>query len=265
MSGNEAPRRIPLVAGNWKMHYGPAEARAFVESLREGLSSLSTTVECLICPPFVSLPAVRSVLAGSPVKLGAQNMYFEDRGAYTGEISPTMLRELCEYVILGHSERRSYFGESDELVNKKTQAALAHGLRPIVCVGERLEERDANLTERVITTQVMGSLANLPAGRLGELVVAYEPIWAIGTGRAAMPQDAADAAAIIRALLVTMYGVDAAEMVRIQYGGSVTSANVADFATLADIDGSLVGGASLKADFLEIAMRTAEATKVKGH
>jgi triosephosphate isomerase len=264
MSGNEAARRVPLVAGNWKMHYGPAEARAFAESLLEGLSPLSEIVECLVCPPFVSLPAVQSVVAGSPVKLGAQNMYFEEKGAYTGEISPTMLRELCEYVILGHSERRAYFGESDELVNKKTQAALVHGLKPIVCVGERLEERDANLTERVITTQILGSLANLPASRLGELVVAYEPIWAIGTGRAAIPQDAADAAAIIRALLATMYGTDAAGLVRIQYGGSVTAVNVADFAALADIDGSLVGGASLKADFIQIAARTAEVTKVKG-
>ena len=265
MSGNEAPPRIPLVAGNWKMHYGPEEASAFAESLLEGLSPLSGIVECLVCPPFVSLPAVRSVVAGSSVKLGAQNMYFEEKGAYTGEISPTMLRELCEYVILGHSERRTYFGESDELVNKKTQAALAHGLRPIVCVGERLEERDANLTERIITTQVLGSLANLPAGTLGELAVAYEPIWAIGTGRAAIPQDAVDAASIIRALLATMYGTDAAGLVRILYGGSVTATNVADFAVLADIDGSLVGGASLKADFIEIAARTAEATKVKGH
>src|SRR5215472_8935900 len=148
------PRRLPIVAGNWKMNYGPAAAREFAESLLDGLTSISG-IECLLCPPFVSLPAVHAVLAGSPVKLGAQNMYFEEKGAYTGEISPTMLRELCDYVILGHSERRSYFGESNELVNKKAQAALAHGLRPIVCVGERLEERDANLTERVITTQVM--------------------------------------------------------------------------------------------------------------
>jgi triosephosphate isomerase len=179
-------------------------------------------------------------------------MHFEEKGAYTGEISPTMLNELCQYVILGHSERRAYFGETDELVNKKTQAAFAYGLKPIVCVGERLEERDANLTERVITTQVHGSLANLPANQLSDLVVAYEPVWAIGTGRAAAAQDAADAAAIIRALLYEMYGAAAANAVRIQYGGSVTPANIAEFVALPDIDGSLVGGASLKLDFIEI-------------
>ncbi|MGO8949457.1 MAG: triose-phosphate isomerase [Ktedonobacterales bacterium] len=250
-------RRLPIVAGNWKMNYGPKEARAFAESILDRLAALSR-VECLLCPPFVSLPVVRDVIAGSPVKLGAQNMYFLDEGAYTGEISPTMLRELCQFVILGHSERRSFFGETDELVNKKVLAAFAHDLNPIVCVGEHLEERDANLTERVITTQVHGSLANLPAGRLSELVVAYEPVWAIGTGRAASAQDAKDAAAIIRALLGEMYGAAAATAVRIQYGGSVTPANVGEFAALPEIDGSLVGGASLKSDFIEIARVTSE-------
>src|SRR5262249_42569937 len=163
--------------------------------------------------------------ASSPVKLGAQNMYFEEKGAYTGEISPTMLGELCQYVILGHSERRTYFGETDDLVNRKVQAAFTHGLKPIVCVGERLEERDANLTERVISAEVHGSLANLTANQVSDLVVAYEPIWAIGTGRAAEAEDAEDAAAIIRALLGEMYGATAASSVRIQYGGSVTPAN----------------------------------------
>jgi triosephosphate isomerase len=248
------------VAGNWKMHYGPAEAREFAESILDGLAALFG-VECVLCPPAISLTAVHTVIAGSPVKLGAQNMYFEEKGAYTGEISPAMLHGLCEYVILGHSERRSYFGETDDLVNKKAQAAFRHGLKPIVCVGEHLEERDANLTERVITTQVRGSLANLPGDRLGELVVAYEPVWAIGTGRAATAADAADVVAIIRALLTEMYGEAGAQAVRVQYGGSVTAANVAEFAALPDIDGSLVGGASLKADFIEIARTTAE---VKG-
>jgi triosephosphate isomerase (TIM) len=254
---DHTPRRLPIVAGNWKMNYGPGVARAFAESLLDGLTSISG-VECLLCPPFVSLPAVHAVLAGSPVRLGAQNMHFEEKGAYTGEISPTMLSELCQYVILGHSERRSYFGETDELVNKKAQAAFTHGLKPIVCVGERLEERDANLTERVITTQVHGSLANLPANRLSDLVVAYEPIWAIGTGRAAAAEDAEDAAAIIRALLHEMYGATAANSVRIQYGGSVTPSNIIEFAALPDIDGSLVGGASLKVDFIDIVRVTAQ-------
>ena len=257
MSGSNPSRRLPIVAGNWKMNYGPAEARRFAESILRPLAGLSG-VECLLCPPFVSLPAVAEVLAGSPVGLGAQNMYFEERGAYTGEISPTMLSGLCQYVILGHSERRTYFGETDELVNRKAQAAFRYGLHPIVCVGERLEERDADLTERVITTQVHGSLANLPIDHLSELVVAYEPIWAIGTGRAAGAQDAADAAAIIRALLGNMYGAAAAQSVRIQYGGSVTPANIAAFAALPDIDGSLVGGASLQPDFVEIARITSQ-------
>ena len=199
---------------------------------------------------------------GTPIKLGAQNMYYEEQGAYTGEISPLMLQGLCEYVILGHSERRGYFGETDELVNRKALSAFAHNLRPIVCVGERLEDRDANRTERVLTEQVRGSLANLPAERLAELVVAYEPVWAIGTGRAATPQDAFDAATLIRALLGEMYGTNAAEEVRVQYGGSVTAANVADFAALPEIDGSLVGGASLKPEFVEIVRRTAEAKRL---
>ncbi|MGH2486377.1 MAG: triose-phosphate isomerase, partial [Ktedonobacterales bacterium] len=206
-----------------------------------------------------SIAAVHAVTSGSDVSLGAQNMYFEEKGAYTGEIAPGMLRGLCAYVILGHSERRAYFGETDELVNRKALAAFRHGLRPIVCVGERLEDRDANLTERVISAQVRGSLAGLPGDRLSELVVAYEPVWAIGTGRAATAQDAADVVALIRALLAEMYGRAAEAQVRIQYGGSVTAANAAEFAANPDIDGSLVGGASLKADFVEIVRATARA------
>lgn len=250
--------RTPIVAGNWKMHYGPSEAHDFVTSILDGLIALKS-VERVVCPPSISLAAVHAVITGSDIELGAQNMYFEPQGAYTGEISPTMLRGLCQYVILGHSERRGYFGETDELVNRKVLAALTYGLRPIVCVGERLEERDAGLTERVLTTEVHGSLANLAPERLGEIVVAYEPIWAIGTGRAASPQDAADAAGLIRALLGQMYGQPAAQAVRIQYGGSVTAANAGQFASLADVDGSLVGGASLKADFIDIVRATAQA------
>ena len=257
MSNPEA-RRAPIVAGNWKMHYGPSEAREFAESILDGLAQIDS-VERVLCPPAISLTAVHAVISGSGVALGAQNMYYEDKGAYTGEIAPGMLRGLCDYVILGHSERRAYFGETDELVNRKAQAAFRHGLRPIVCVGERLEDRDANLTERVISAQVRGSLANLPGERLNELVVAYEPVWAIGTGRAATAQDAGDVVALIRALLAEMYGRAAEAEVRIQYGGSVTTANVAEFAANPDIDGSLVGGASLKADFVEIVRATAQA------
>jgi triosephosphate isomerase len=257
MTSASTPTRTPIVAGNWKMHYGPTEAQDFASAILEPLNAIHA-VERVLCPPSISIAAVHAVVGGSEIKLGAQNMYFEEKGAFTGEISPTMLRGLCDYVILGHSERRIYFGETDELVNKKARAALAHGLRPIVCVGERLEERDANLTERVITAQVLGSLANLPPERIGELVVAYEPIWAIGTGRAATAQDAADVAAIIRALIGELYG-QAAQTVRIQYGGSVNAVNVAEFAALPDIDGALVGGASLTGDFVELVRRTAQA------
>jgi triosephosphate isomerase len=255
---NAAPPRVPIVAGNWKMNYGPTEAREFAESIIGGLEALRS-VERVLCPPFVSLAPVHVVTSATSVKLGAQNMYYLERGAYTGEISPLMLKGLCEYVILGHSERRAYFHEDDELVNRKALAAFAHGLRPIVCVGEQLEQRDAGQTERVITTQVRGSLANLPADRLAELVVAYEPVWAIGTGRAATTQDAADVAALIRALLSELYGQEAARQVRIQYGGSVTAANAGEFASVPDIDGALVGGASLKPEFIEIVRLTAEA------
>jgi triosephosphate isomerase (TIM) len=246
------PARRPIVAGNWKMNYGPTEAHDFVTSILDDLDVLSG-VERVLCPPAISIAAVHAVTQTSGVSLGAQNMYFAEKGAYTGEISPLMLHGLCDYVILGHSERRALFGETDELVNRKALSAFAHHLKPIVCVGERLEDRDANLTERVITTQVRGSLAGLPAERLGELVVAYEPVWAIGTGRAATPQDAADVIAIIRALLVELYGADASAPVRVQYGGSVTAANAAELAAVPDVDGALVGGASLTADFVAIA------------
>ncbi|HUY77161.1 MAG TPA: triose-phosphate isomerase [Ktedonobacterales bacterium] len=262
MSGTTAgaARRMPIVAGNWKMHYGPTQAREFAESVVADLAAIME-VESVVCPPTISITAVHNVIQGSPIKLGAQNMYFAPRGAFTGETSPTMLQGLCDYVILGHSERRGYFGETDELVNRKTLAAFEYGLRPIVCVGERLEDRDANLTERVITAQMRGSLSGLPADRLGELVVAYEPIWAIGTGRAATAQDAADVVALIRAELATLYSAQAAASVRVQYGGSVTSANIADFAANPDIDGALVGGASLTPDFVEIVRKVSTTKK----
>lgn len=255
--------RMPIVAGNWKMNLGPTEARDFAASL---LSDLVTVrgVEIVLCPPAISLPAVSAVLSGTNIKLGAQNMFYEEKGAFTGEISPTMIEGLCDYVILGHSERRTYFGETDDIVNRKALAAFEHNIRPIVCVGEHLEDRDANRTERVITSQVYGSLKGFPAHRLNELVVAYEPIWAIGTGRAATPQDAADVAALIRALLVELYGAVEAATIRVQYGGSVTTANAGSFAAIEDIDGSLVGGASLKPDFAEIARQTLKAKGARG-
>jgi triosephosphate isomerase len=250
--------RTPIIAGNWKMNYGLNEAEEFVAGILPGLHELHA-VERVLCPPSISLTTVFGAIEGSEVKLGAQNMYYEPKGAYTGEISPTMLRGLCEYVILGHSERRTYFGETDELVNKKAQAALKYDLKPIVCVGERLEQREAGETEQLIRAQVQGSLGWLPAERVAEIVVAYEPIWAIGTGRAATAQDAVSVIQLIRSELSDLYGAEAAGAVRIQYGGSVTAANISEFVSQPDIDGALVGGASLKPEFVEIVRATAEA------
>ena len=250
--------RRPIIAGNWKMNYGPREAEEFVAGILPGLHEIHS-VERVLCPPTISLSAVYGAIVGSEVKRGAQNMYYEARGAFTGEIAPPMLQGLCEYVIVGHSERRGYFGETDELVNKKARAALTYHLKPIVCVGERLEQREAGETEQVIRTQVQGSLGGLPAEQISDLVVAYEPIWAIGTGRAATAQDALTVIALIRALLGEMYGAEAAQAIRIQYGGSVTAANVGEFVAQAEIDGALVGGASLKPEFVEIVRATAEA------
>src|SRR6185437_4675380 len=257
MSG-AAIRRRPIVAGNWKMNYGPSDAHAFIIRILDDLERIAG-VDRVLCPPAISIAAAHALTGASGVALGAQNMYDAERGAFTGEISPLMLRGLCEYVILGHSERRALFGETDELVNRKALSALAHDLKPIVCVGERLEDRDANLTERVISAQVRGSLAGLPSERLNDLVVAYEPVWAIGTGRAATTQDARDVIAIIRALLGELYGDEATAGVRVQYGGSVTAANARELAAEPEIDGALVGGASLTVDFVEIVRAFAEA------
>ncbi|HEX8996541.1 MAG TPA: triose-phosphate isomerase [Ktedonobacterales bacterium] len=251
MSETTGARRA-IVAGNWKMNYGPSEAHDFISRILDDLENVAG-VDRVICPPAISIAAAHAVTMKSGIALGAQNMYDAEKGAFTGEISPLMLHGLCEYVILGHSERRALFGETDEFVNRKTLSAFRHGLKPIVCVGERLEDREANLTERVITAQVHGSLAGLQADDLRSLVVAYEPVWAIGTGRAATPQDAADVIAIIRALLGEMYGAEATAGVRVQYGGSVTAANAAELASVPDIDGALVGGASLTPDFVTIA------------
>ena len=258
MSGAVSQPRRPIVAGNWKMNYGPSEAHDFLSRILPDLEVIPG-VDRVVCPPSISIAAAHNLTSASGVALGAQNMYHAEKGAYTGEISPLMLHGLCEYVILGHSERRTLFGETDELVNRKTLSAFAHGLRPIVCVGEHLEDRDANLTERVISTQVRGSLAQLPADRLSELVVAYEPVWAIGTGRAATAQDARDVIAIIRALLGELYGEAATVGVRVQYGGSVTAANAAELAAEPLVDGALVGGASLTADFVAITRAFAQA------
>lgn len=240
--------RTPLIAGNWKMYKTVSETVEFIGELKRQLAGVGG-VEVALCPPFTSLGAAAEALRGSNVALAAQNMHWEDQGALTGEISPVMLKEIgCKYVILGHSERRQFFGETDETVNKKVKSALSHGLIPIVCVGEKLEEREAGTTEQVIKTQVSGSLAGLDAGQLAGLVIAYEPVWAIGTGRTASDADAQQVNAYIRRLLGEMAGPGAAGKVRIQYGGSVKPGNAAGLMSQPDIDGALVGGASLKVD-----------------
>jgi triosephosphate isomerase len=246
----------PVVAGNWKMNTTVAEAVALASDMKEELHRIRG-VEKLLCPPFVSLTAVRSIVYGSSIKLGAQNMHYEDRGAYTGEVSPLMVKELCDYVILGHSERRHLLHEDDELVGKKVKAAFRAGLRPILCVGERLEERQAGQAEAVVSRQLRAALEGVVVP--GGLVIAYEPVWAIGTGVAATPQDAAAMMEAIGSLLRQRFG-PGAEGVPLLYGGSVTAANVAEFVRLPNVHGVLVGGASLRAqEFVEIARQVAQA------
>jgi triosephosphate isomerase len=254
--------RRPILAGNWKMHKTIAESTELVRTLRRGLNDVKG-VDRVICPPFTALPAVKDLLAATEIGLGAQNMHWEDKGAYTGEIAPGMLKELCQYVILGHSERRAYFYETDENVNRKVKAALAHGLIPIVCVGETESQHDADQTDEVVGGQVRGCLVGLEAEQVAGLVIAYEPVWAIGTGKAAT---AAGAGAVIgltiRGTIAQLYDESTAQAVRVLYGGSVSPANVAEFMSHPDIDGALVGGASLKPDFVELVRIAAEAKGV---
>lgn len=251
--------RTPLIAGNWKMNTTLAEASALVEEIKERLDIIEG-VEKVLCPPFVSLASIKKLLHGSSIKLGAQNIYFEEKGAYTGEVSPLMLSGICEFVILGHSERRQYFGETDEVVNKKVHAALKAGLTPILCLGEKLEEMEARKTEEVVTRQVNGALKGIQSPQ--RLVIAYEPIWAIGTGKAATAEEANITIAIIRKTLSQLYGDGIALETRILYGGSVTADNIFEFVIQPEIDGALVGGASLKAEeFLSIVKQSAAITK----
>ena len=248
--------RIPFIAGNWKMNTTVAEAEKLVFEMLDKMDRIEG-VEKVVCPPFVSLVAISMMLEGSSIKLGAQNMYFETKGAYTGEISPLMLRELCEFVILGHSERRWYFRETDEMVNRKVKAALANKLKPILCVGERLEENEAGKTEEVVNRQVTEALNGMEPVR--DLVIAYEPVWAIGTGKAASGKQAAATIQFIRDVVAKLWNKNIAQDLRILYGGSVTSANIAEFISHPEIDGALVGGASLKAEeFVSIVEQAAE-------
>ncbi|BCV20192.1 triose-phosphate isomerase [Moorella sp. Hama-1] len=237
--------RRPIIAGNWKMHNTTEEARDLVTLLRPLVGK--TGAEVVVCPPFTAIAATVNAAAGSNIAVGAQNLFWEDKGAYTGEISGPMLRDLgCRYVIIGHSERRQYFAETDATVNKKLMAAYRHELIPIVCVGETLEQREAGETLAVIGRQVREGLKGLESGQARELVVAYEPVWAIGTGRTATAADAQEVIAFIRRTLAEMYG-EVAREIRIQYGGSVKPGNIVELMAQPDIDGALVGGASLDA------------------
>jgi len=248
--------RVPMIAGNWKMNTTVSEAVKLVNALRQGLDEIDN-VEKVLCPPFISLVAVGELIKGSSIGLGAQNLYFEEKGAYTGEISPLMLTELCEFVIIGHSERRQYFNETDEFINKKVQAALKAGLKPILCIGERLEQNEAGLTAEVVTKQLRSALVGID--HPSRMIVAYEPVWAIGTGKAATGEQANQTIGLIRHNVSQLYDKETAQDLRILYGGSVTADNATEFMQQPEIDGALVGGASLKADqFLSIVRQTAE-------
>ncbi|MFN2137276.1 MAG: triose-phosphate isomerase [Candidatus Promineifilaceae bacterium] len=244
--------RTPFIAGNWKMNKTAAEGVEFANEIKAELDAIEG-VDIAFCPPYLAVPAVAAALQGTKIGVGAQNMYFEESGAYTGEVAPNMLTPFCRYVILGHSERRAMFGETDEGVNKKIKAALAHGLTPIVCVGESLEQNQAGETQAFVGGQVRAAFDGLTAGEMAQCVIAYEPIWAIGTGLTASVEQAGEIiGGTVRAAVADMFGTETADKVRIQYGGSVKADNVAEFMAHPDIDGALVGGAALKASFVDL-------------
>lgn len=240
--------RKPIIAGNWKMHKNRKEAADLANALAASLGTI-TSVEVVVCPAFTSLEAVAAAIRNTNIKLGAQNCHWADQGAFTGEVSLPMLKEAgCEYVIIGHSERRQYFAETDETINQKAAACYRHGITPIICVGETLQEREANRTAEVITTQVQGCLKGLPADKVAQSVIAYEPVWAIGTGKTATKEQAQEVHALIRKLVADLFSPEVAEAIRIQYGGSVKPQNIRELMQQPDVDGALVGGASLEAD-----------------
>ena len=250
--------RLPFVAGNWKMNKTVAEAIDLVRALKTLISDVKG-VEVAVAPPYPSLDAVRKEIEGSSIRLAAQNLFWEEKGAYTGEVSPLMLKEVgCEYVIIGHSERRQYFGETDEAVNRRLKAALRQGLKPIFCIGETLKEREEGRTFPVIETQLEGGLKGLGEDDLAGSVIAYEPVWAIGTGRTATPEMAEEVHHYIRKKLEKLYSRKIADGIRIQYGGSVTPESVKGLMSQEDIDGALVGGASLKAEMFAKVVRFQE-------
>lgn len=244
--------RKPIIAGNWKMNMTPSEAVRLVEELKPLVKDAKCDV--VICPPYVDLPAAAEAIKGSNIHLGAQNIHWADKGAFTGEVSADMLKELgVEYAIIGHSERRQYFGETDEAVNKRAKAAIAAGITPIVCVGESLEERESGLTGKKVSGQVQKDIEGIAASDAARLVIAYEPIWAIGTGKTATDEQANETIGMIRATVAGMLGRETAEALRIQYGGSMKPSNVKGLMAMPEIDGGLIGGASLKAvDFAQV-------------
>ena len=241
--------RKTVIAGNWKMYKDIKESEELIQGVKAQAASAPPFVTVVVCPPFTSLALAGNLLKGSAVKLGAQNMSEHDEGAYTGEVSWKMLKSVgCDYVILGHSERRQYYGETDAKINLKAKKALANGLLPIICVGETLKEREGGITEKVVTAQVRGTLEGISAGEMERVTIAYEPVWAIGTGKVATPAQAQEVHAHIRGLITQLYSAGVADKVVIQYGGSVKPDNAAELLAQFDIDGALVGGACLKAD-----------------
>lgn len=251
--------RKPIIAGNWKMNKTVEESIELTNAIKRGVYDMEA-VEIVLCPPFTSLSNVNEMLVDTNIELGAQGCYWQNSGAYTGEIAPKMLKSAgCKYVIIGHSERRAMFGETNETVNKRVLAALQEGLNPIMCVGERLEERESNKTFGVVKGHIEGGLKNIKIEDMQNLVIAYEPVWAIGTGRNATPAQAEEIHNFIRKLLEKLYDKATSETVRIQYGGSVKPDNIEDIMNEEDVDGALVGGASLKADsFVEIVRKSSK-------
>ena len=247
--------RTPLIAGNWKMNTTISEAVELVYKIKDALDEISS-VQKVICPPFISLATIAKIIKGSSIYLGAQNMHFAEKGAYTGEISPLMLSGLCRFVIIGHSERRQYFNDTDEIINKKLRGALKAGITPVLCVGERGHENAAGMTDEVISHQLEFAMTNVES--LGDTVVAYEPLWAIGSGKSASDREASATIGLIRNKVADIFNTEAANGIRILYGGSVTADNIADFVGQAEIDGVLVGGASLRAEqFISIVKQAA--------
>ncbi|QSX06238.1 triose-phosphate isomerase [Sedimentibacter sp. zth1] len=246
--------RRPLIAGNWKMNTTINEGVALAKGLVDFSKTLNKDRDILICVPFTALYAIKQVVDGSKVRLGAQNMYFEEKGAFTGEISPVMLQDIgVDYVLIGHSERRQYFNETDELLNKKIKAALSHNLKPILCVGETLEQREKKIEKETIKKQIVNGLLGISADEMKKITVAYEPIWAIGTGKTATSEQAQEMILYIRNILKDIYGEEISDNTIIQYGGSVKGQNASEIMSKSDIDGALVGGASLKLeDFIQI-------------